>query len=118
MLFPIKVIISGNFLHLTNECFSGSRTIRTEEAVLITLSSLVEKVKAVDAAPEFKLKDLIAQSEDTGNVNKFVEPLKRKNKVRKPKVHREASAAVFSGSESEGKTDSKLGDKDDMSRFD
>jgi hypothetical protein len=85
--------------------------------VLITLSSLVEKIEAVDAAPEFKLKDLIAQSEDTGNLQKFGEPMKRKNnKIKKPKVMRE-KPAEFSG-ESDGNADVKSDDKDDMSRFD
>jgi iron uptake system EfeUOB component EfeO/EfeM len=88
--------------------------------VLITLSSLVEKVEAVDAAPEFKLKDLIAQSEDTGNAQKFGEPMKRKNnKIKKPRMMQEAvvAAAELSG-DSDGNIDVKTDDKDNMSRFD
>ena len=93
----------------------GSRTIRTEEAVLITLSSLAEKIEANDPAPEFKLKDLIAQSEDTGNTQKFGEPMKRKNKMKKPSMKRETVAEV--SEESDGNVDVKS-DVDDMSRFD
>lgn len=71
----------------------GSRTIRTEEAVLITLATLGEKLAPTQEPPEFKLKDLIAQSEDTGhtsynsnnNGNNFAEPMKRKNKEKKEK---------------------------------
>jgi methyltransferase len=63
----------------------GSRTIRTEEAVLITLAALTEKIEPVQAPPEFKLKGLIAQSEDTGH-QVFGEPMKRKNKKKKEKV--------------------------------
>jgi hypothetical protein len=84
--------------------------------VLITLSTLAEKVAANDPAPEFKLKDLIAQSEDTGNVQKFAEPMKRKNKVKKPKVRNE-TAAEFSGDSDENVKAANVVD-DDMSRFD
>jgi methyltransferase len=63
----------------------GSRTIRTEEAVLITLAALTEKIEPVQAPPEFKLKGLIAQSEDTGN-QVYGEPMKRKNKKKKEMV--------------------------------
>ena len=63
----------------------GSRTIRTEEAVLITLSAMSDKLQAEHEPPEFKYKELIAQSEDTGNVQTTLEPMKRKNKVKKKK---------------------------------
>lgn len=72
----------------------GSRTVRTEEAVIITLAVLNEKIEAVHPTPEFKLKDLIAQSEDTGHSQLFVEPMKRKNKNKnKDKVKAENSTA-------------------------
>lgn len=66
----------------------GSRTVRTEEAVLITLSSLAEKIEARQPAMELskELSDLIAQSEDTGKTK--LEPMKRKNKIKKPKVEK------------------------------
>lgn len=73
----------------------GSRTIRTEEAVLITLASLTEKIEAVEPTPEFKLKDLIAQSEDTGNnPHQFGEPMKRKNKAKKEKTTSDDSKII------------------------
>lgn len=62
----------------------GSRTVRTEEAVFITLAVLNEKIQALEPTPEFKLKGLIPQSEDTGNQQVF-EPMKRKNKNKKKK---------------------------------
>lgn len=63
----------------------GSRTVRTEEAVLITLSSLAEKIEPRQPAMELSkdLSDLIAQSEDTGKGK--LEPMKRKNKNKKSK---------------------------------
>lgn len=82
--------------------------------MLITLSTLAEKVAANDPAPEFKLKDLIAQSEDTGNTHKFAEPMKRKNKVKKPKIRQESEAS----GESDGNANVSSNDNDDMSRFD
>lgn len=67
----------------------GSRTIRTEEAVLITMASLAEKISPNQPAMELskELSDLIAQSEDTGK-NRNMEPMKRKNKVKKPRQER------------------------------
>lgn len=66
----------------------GSRTIRTEEAVLITMASLSEKLAPNQPAMELskELSDLIAQSEDTGRNVRNMEPMKRKNKVKKPRV--------------------------------
>lgn len=94
--------------------FLGSRTVRTEEAVLITLSSLAERIDPIEAAPEFKLKDLIAQSEDTGNAQRFGEPMKRKNnKIKKKK---EVTAPEFSGESDNNAENNKI--VDDMSRFD
>lgn len=63
----------------------GSRTIRTEEAVLITLAALSEKINPSQPPPEFLLKDLIAQSEDTSVSQIPKEPIKRKNKIKKDK---------------------------------
>lgn len=84
----------------------GSRTIRTEEAVLITLAALGEKIEPSNPPPEFKLKDLIAQSEDTGhNQQQFTEPMKRKNKNKKKDKVKVAS-------------DSSAAEELDLSRFD
>lgn len=44
----------------------GSRTIRTEEAILIALSSLEEKLKPKVVAKPFDLSKAIPQSEETG----------------------------------------------------
>lgn len=85
----------------------GSRTIRTEEAVLITLAALSEKVDPVDPPPEFKLKDLIAQSEDTGHNQQQFEPMKRKNKNKDKKKDK---VKVVS--------DSSAAEEIDLSRFD
>lgn len=79
--------------------------------MLITLSALSEKIDPIDPPPEFKLKDLIAQSEDTGNHQHFAEPMKRKNKVKKPKPHASSVA-------SEGDSDCNVNGHGDMSRFD
>ncbi|KAH8297189.1 hypothetical protein KR044_006237, partial [Drosophila immigrans] len=44
----------------------GSRTIRTEEALLIALAALQEKLKPLHADIESDLSDLLPRSEDTG----------------------------------------------------
>uniref|UniRef100_A0A336M442 CSON009462 protein n=1 Tax=Culicoides sonorensis TaxID=179676 RepID=A0A336M442_CULSO len=44
----------------------GSRTVRTEEAILISLAALKEKLVTEKNAPEFKFIESIPQSEDTG----------------------------------------------------
>ncbi|KAH8416201.1 hypothetical protein KR222_010981, partial [Zaprionus bogoriensis] len=44
----------------------GSRTIRTEEALLIALAALQEKLQPVHADVESDLSDLLPRSEDTG----------------------------------------------------
>lgn len=92
--------------------------MRTEEAVLITLSSLAEKIDPIEAPPEFKLKDLIAQSEDTGNVQKVGEPMKRKSKVKKRRS--DAPKDEFSGTNGHANGLNANDDdiNDDMSRFD
>lgn len=94
--------------------------MRTEEAVLITLSTLVDKIEPIVAPPEFKLKDLIAQSEDTGNLQKFGEPMKRKNNVLKKRERKEVPAASQKVSEeASGESDQGAATSDnDMSRFD
>lgn len=63
----------------------GSRTIRTEEAILISLAALQEKFDPKTKPPEFDLQNYIPQSDDTGmkqfekiNANaKVVEDLSR-----------------------------------------
>lgn len=90
----------------------GSRTIRTEEAVLITLSCLSDKVAPNNPAPEFKLKDLIAQSEDTGHSQHAGETMKRKNnKIKRKK----APNSELSGEHNS--FNNNVSDND-MSRFD
>ena len=75
----------------------GSRTIRTEEAILITLAAMSEKLNPNQEPPEFKYKDLIAQSEDTGNIQQSsLEPMKRKNKVKKKRTEMSVIAAADS----------------------
>ncbi|KAG5679100.1 hypothetical protein PVAND_008693 [Polypedilum vanderplanki] len=91
----------------------GSRTVRTEEAVLITLAALSEKIKANQNPPEFKYKDLIAQSEDTGAHN-FTEPMKRKNKVKRDKNIKNLSTSITSETDENGSKKMNL----DLSRFD
>lgn len=44
----------------------GSRTVRTEEAVLISLAALRDKLAPEKIAPEFRFVESIPQSEDTG----------------------------------------------------
>lgn len=83
----------------------GSRTVRTEEATLITLAALSEKIQSINAPPEFILKDLIAQSEDTGHAQQFMEPMKRKNKNKKKEKVRVVS-------------ESSTAEEMDLSRFD
>lgn len=65
---------------------SGSRTIRTEEAVLISLAALEEKFAPLHRPKDFDLSHSIPQSEDTG-VRQFAEnPFgsnKRKNRKNK-----------------------------------
>lgn len=93
--------------------------MRTEEAVLITLSSLAEKIDPIDSPPEFILKDLIAQSEDTGHVQNFAEPMKRKNKVRKPRQETsEKEMSAESDSNVNGNGAEEEAEDDEMSRFD
>lgn len=117
MLSRNKVRLSSfHEVLVLNFIYLGSRTVRTEEAVLITLSTLSDKIEPVAAAPEFKLKDLIAQSEDTGNLQKFGEPMKRKNSNKQKKVKREAPE--LSGDSDNNVTSPKKANDDDMSRFD
>lgn len=44
----------------------GSRTVRTEEAILVTLAALRDKLMPENEAPEFKFVETIPVSEDTG----------------------------------------------------
>lgn len=86
--------------------------------MLITLSSLSEKLDPTNPPPEFVLKDLIAQSEDTGHSQLAQEPMKKKNKVKKPR--RENFEAASGDSDNNfGNTNGVNGhENDDMSRFD
>ncbi|CAD7077193.1 unnamed protein product [Hermetia illucens] len=57
----------------------GSRTIRTEEAILISLAALQEKFDPKTKPPEFDLQNYIPQSDDTGM--KQFEQINAKTKV-------------------------------------
>lgn len=59
----------------------GSRTIRTEEAVLISLAALDDKMKPENPPKEFDLAHSIPQSEDTGLKQNADGPSKRKHKI-------------------------------------
>lgn len=62
----------------------GSRTIRTEEAILISLAALEDKFNPVQRPIDFDLSEAIPQSEDTGVPQyAFNEPAKRKQKHKK-----------------------------------
>lgn len=76
----------------------GSRTIRTEEAILISLAALEEKLHPINKPKSFTLSDCIPQSEDTGL--KQIEQI-HKEKRKKPTVSVE-----------------KIDVSDDLSRFD
>lgn len=77
----------------------GSRTIRTEEAILIALAGLEEKMKPQQAAKQFALAESIPQSEDTG-VKQF-EPRRKKQTKTEPAAEAGALPAT-----------------DDLNRFD
>lgn len=83
----------------------GSRTIRTEEAILISLAALEDKFDPVQRPKEFVLSESIPQSEDTG-VRHF-EPRRKGTKTKEvgDEVAAEANAVVASGA-------------DELSRFD
>lgn len=87
----------------------GSRTVRTEEAVLISLAALSEKLEPIDKPKEFLFKDVIPQSEDTGTKS-FERPLKQKKKRK-----HENSGSEDDGGSKRIKSDSE---ELDLSRFD
>ncbi|XP_063707951.1 putative methyltransferase C9orf114 homolog [Culicoides brevitarsis] len=60
----------------------GSRTVRTEEAVLISLAALRDKLQPEKAAPEFEFVESIPVSEDTGSV-KYPDGRNPKKKFKK-----------------------------------
>ena len=79
---------------------------------------LADKIDPTEAPPEFKLKDLIAQSEDTGNtVHKFGEPMKRKNNIKK-KIKETSEISRVNGDDNETDANVNGNDSDGMSRFD
>lgn len=61
----------------------GSRTIRTEEALLIALAALQEKLQPEVAEVETDLSDLLPQSEDTGIAVRRDALVSKKQKKRK-----------------------------------
>lgn len=87
----------------------GSRTIRTEEATLITLAALAEKIEAQDNPKKFQFKDVIPQSQDTGMKTFEVFSHRNKNKKREH---------LTSGSEEEIPEKQPKVEELDLSRFD
>ncbi|XP_053685434.1 putative methyltransferase C9orf114 [Sabethes cyaneus] len=81
----------------------GSRTVRTEEAILISLAALGEKLEPTNHPKEFKHFDAIPQSQDTG-IQQYAFNEKKKSKKHSKEVS-ETSIEAASTS-------------DDMSRFD
>lgn len=75
----------------------GSRTIRTEEAILIALAGLEGKLDPVQRAKEFDMVDAIAQSDETGvrhtGVKQF-EPRRKKQTKTEPAGGEAASSEV------------------------
>lgn len=67
----------------------GSRTIRTEEAILISLAALDDKMKPEHPPKEFDLAHSIPQSEDTGFKQIADGPSKRKQH-KKMEKHQES----------------------------
>lgn len=65
--------------------FLGSRTIRTEEAILISLATLQEKLRPNVKPKEFDLSECIPQSEDTG-IKQIEHNLSKNKKENKPIV--------------------------------
>lgn len=82
----------------------GSRTIRTEEAILISLAALEDKFDPVQRPKDFVLSESIPQSEDTG-----VRQYETKRKEAKKKVSDLVEDGDGSGNGGEG---------DELSRFD
>ncbi|XP_055625312.1 putative methyltransferase C9orf114 [Toxorhynchites rutilus septentrionalis] len=77
----------------------GSRTVRTEEAILISLAALGEKLDPANRSKEFTSFDAIPQSQDTG-IQQYAFNEKMKKPVEKPET--KTTKAV----------------EDDLSRFD
>lgn len=61
----------------------GSRTIRTEEAILISLAALEDKMEPEHRPKVFDLSHSIPQSADTGIKQTADDPFKRKHKKAK-----------------------------------
>lgn len=73
----------------------GSRTIRTEEAILISLAALEDKLDPAQRPKEFDLSSAIPQSEDTGVPQyAFSEPRKRKHNGSVVETNEEVDADV------------------------
>lgn len=67
-----------NHVRILSNLFLGSRTVRTEEAILITLATLQSKLEPVYKPPPFIMQHAIAQSEDTGLKQQIQKSLKKK----------------------------------------
>lgn len=87
----------------------GSRTIRTEEAILISLAALEEKFAPIQMAKSFIFTDSIPQSKDTG-VRQYDHKKKEPAPVTNQSSGSLASVAV--------KTAKSLEEDDTLSRFD
>lgn len=98
----------------------GSRTIRTEEAILIALAALSSKFEPNQCPKEFDLSQSIPQSEDTGTKQlQFMEfASKRKRKHTKSYETNQSDEKAISSS---GIVDTEVTTtrtEDDFSRFD
>lgn len=94
----------------------GSRTIRTEEAILISLAALEDKFDPVQRPKEFVLSESIPQSEDTG-VRQYDQPLKRKEKAMNADNHVEHSEETATPTAVNSIATNRKGTTD-LSRFD
>lgn len=99
----------------------GSRTIRTEEAILIALAALDTKLDPNRQPKEFDLSHLIPQSDDTGSMQCIEFASKRKRK------HAKAFDGNQTGEQTTGTTVDKIEahnelatvhTQNDLSRFD
>lgn len=105
--------------------FLGSRTIRTEEAILISLAALDAKLEPAQRPKEFDLTQCIPQSEDTGIKQFEVFATKRKHK--KPKQFENVKQDIEEDATINDETDEAMENtaeepnnstNEDLSRFD
>lgn len=74
----MKNYLSVDDVQVISPVSIGSRTIRTEEAVLIALTALEDKLNPMQRPIKTELSQFVAQSEDTG-VKQFIPNNNQKN---------------------------------------